>query len=204
MRTRSITLAAAASLVVLAMGGCSDAGISPLAPSAETAPPSADASHGPDLDRVAGSLLRVPHSWAFVNWSTLRGLNATRDGDGDADGTFDLDIEIDFGEGPFLQQTTEEVLCLEIVDRGDGTTDIWLTHAGLGWVTVPPGVTHYSIAHIVDSPDGDLLAARTIQPDEGDPAEFCETRPDLSTRDVGPGIVELMLAEAGNVVSVDG
>lgn len=201
-----VLLALAFSLALLVAGssGCSQDASSPLDPIA--APPSSMdvGGSGGASARVAGSLIRVPHSWPFVNWSTHRGLNATLDEEGNPAGTYELDIELDFGDGPFLQQTTEEVICLEIVDRGDRTTDIWMSTAGLGWVTVPPGVTHYSIVHIVDAPGGDLLAARTMQPDEGPPSEFCETRPDLSATDpTGFGPVVLMAAEAGNVVSID-
>ncbi len=147
----------------------------------------------------------MPHSWPIVNWSTLRGLHAALDGDGEPQGSFELDIEIDFGSGPFLQQTTEEVICLETAERGDGATDVWISHAGLGWSTVPPGVTHYAILHIVDAPGGDLLTARTIQPDEGEPSEFCHTRPDLSATDpTGFGPAVPMPAEAGNVVALGG
>lgn len=214
MRSRPFTSTVIACLALLTLGGCSDDGSSPLAPAVTATPPSADmiaghTDHGHALTRVAGSLIRVPHSWPIVNWSTHRGLNATLDGEGNPDGTYELDIEIDFGDGPFLQQTTEEVICLEIAERADGTTDIWMSTAGLGWVTVPPGVTHFSIVHIVDAPGGDLLTARTIQDgtvgaDEGDPAEFCETRPDLSATDpTGLGPAVLMAAEAGNVVTID-
>lgn len=197
-------LACSLALVVGVSSGCSQDASSPLDPiAAPSNSVDVEASDGASA-RVAGSLIRVPHSWPFVNWSTHRGLNATLDEEGNAAGTYDLDIELDFGDGPFLQQTTEEVICLEIEDRGDGTTDIWMSTAGLGWVTVPPGVTHYSIVHVVDAPGGDLLAARSLQPDEGPPAEFCETRPDLSATDpTGFGPVVLMAAQAGNVVSID-
>lgn len=197
-------------LLLLVLSGCSDEATSPLRPTAEPTLISADVhagAHGHRVARVAGSLIRVPHSWPFVNGSTIRGLNATLDEDGNPDGSFELDIEIDFGAGPFLQQTSEEVICLEIVERSDGATDIWISHAGLGWVTVPEGVTHFSILHILDAPDGDLLAARTIHPTEAaevEPSEFCKTRPDLSaTNPSGLGPVELMAPEAGNVVSID-
>lgn len=205
MRAQAIALCGA----LLALTACSDAGVSPLAPDAATTPVSADASQGNDLARVAGSLLGAPHSWPIVNRVSIRGLNATLDGAGEPDGTFELEMELDFGDGPFLQETTEEVVCLEIEERADGTTDIWMSHAGLGWVTVPPGVIHYSILHIRDAPGGDLLTARTIQDgtigeNEGEPSEFCETRPDLSATDpTGLGSLKLMAAEAGNVVSRD-
>lgn len=204
-RAKARAPALALCLALLALGGCSQDASPPLAPAA-AAPISAgaDGHAGHPVPRVVGSLLRAPHSWPIVNWSSIRGLNATLGGDGNPDGSYALDIEIDFGDGPFLQQTTEEVICLEIAERGDGTTDIWLSSAGLGWVTVPPGVTHHAITHIVDSPGGDLLTARTIQPEEGPPSEFCETRPDLAATDpTGLGPAVLMAAEAGNVVSLN-
>lgn len=198
-------------LLLLVLSGCSDEVVSPVRSSAEPSLISADTydgefvrGHGDVVTRVAGSTIRVPHSWPFVNWSTIRGLDATLDEDGNPDGSFELDIEIDFGSGPFLQETSEEVICLEIVERSDGVTDIWISHAGLGWVTVPPGVTHFSILHVVDAPDGDLLAARTIHPTEGDPSEFCKTRPDLSaTNPSGLGPLDSMAPEAGNLVTID-
>ena len=196
-------LACSLALLAAASSGCSQDTSSPLGPLA--APPSSIHGGGPGgaSARVAGSLVRVPHSWPIVNWSTHRGLNATLDGEGNPDGTYELDLEIDFGDGPFLQRTIEEVICLEIADRGDGTTDVWMSTAGLGWATVPPGVTHFSIVHIADAPGGDLLTARTIQPDEGEPSEFCESRPDLSATDpTGLGPAVLMAAEAGNVVTL--
>lgn len=205
---RSCALSVAAGLFVLALsvGACSDGTISPLDPTG-TSPVAVDRNPGDGgrvVARVAGSLIRFPHSWPIVNWGTFRGLNATRDGEGSPAGTFELDLELDFGDGPFLQETTEEVICLEIAERGDGATDIWVSHAGLGWVTVPPGVTHFSILHIRDAPGGDLVTARTIQPGEGEPSEFCHTRPDLSATDpTGLGPLMLMAAEAGDVVSID-
>lgn len=205
-RSRSWAPALATGLLALALslGACSDDTVSPLEPLA--APPSSShaVSTGGAAARVAGSLIRAPHSWPIVNWSTIRGLNAILDREENPDGSFELDIEIDFGDGPFLQETTEEVICLEIAARGDGATDIWISHAGLGWVTVPPGETHFSILHIRDAPGGDMLTARTIQPDEGEPSEFCHTRPDLSSTDpTGLGALVLMAAESGNVVSID-
>lgn len=205
-RNRSFTpaLAADALALALSLGACSDGPVSPLEPLTAPASSSDAGSAGVAVARVAGSLIRAPHSWPIVNWGTIRGLNATLDREGNADGSFELDLELDFGEGPFLQETTEEVICLEVDPRGDGATDIWISHAGLGWVTVPPGVTHFSILHIRDAPGGDLFAARTIQPDEGEPSEFCHTRPDLSSTDpTGLGALLLMPAEAGNVVSID-
>lgn len=187
--------------LALSLSACSDDTDSPLEP---LAAPTSSAHAGGAAARVAGSLIRVPHSWPIVNWATIRGLNATLDRSENPDGSFELDLELDFGDGPFLQETTESVICLEVVPRGDGTTDIWISHAGLGWVTVPPDVTHFSILHIRDAPDGDLFTARTIQPDEGEPSEFCHTRPDLSSTDpTGLGALALMAAEAGNVVSID-
>lgn len=205
---RSCAPALATGLLALALslGACSDGAVSLLEP-AEASPLTVDRNHGDDGNaaaRVAGSVVRVPHDWPFVNWFTIRGLNATLDEDGNPDGSFELDIELHFGAGPFLQETTESVICLEIADRGDGATDIWISHAGLGWETVPTGVTHFSILHILDAPDGDLLAARTIHPTEGDPFEFCKTRPDLSATDPsGLGPLDPMAPEAGNVVSID-
>lgn len=206
-RDRTCAPALAAGLIALALslGACSDGAISPLDP-AEASPAAVDGNRdgGRAVARVAGSLVRFPHSWPIVNWGTIRGLNATLDEVGNPDGSFELDLELDFGGGPFLQETTEEVICLEIVERGDGATDVWISHAGLGWVTVPPGVTHFSILHIRDAPGGDLATARSIQPDEGEPSEFCHTRPDLSATDpTGLGPLVLMAAEAGNVVSID-
>lgn len=204
---RSSATAASFLLLLLVLSGCSDEVVSPVQSTAEPSLISADihaGAHGHRVARVAGSVIRVPHSWPFVNWFTIRGLNATLDEDGNPDGSFELDIELDFGAGLFLQETTESVICLEIAERGDGATDIWISHAGLGWVTVPQGVTHFSILHILDAPDGDLLAARSIHPTEGDPSEFCKTRPDLSaTNPSGLGPVALMVPEAGNVVAID-
>lgn len=205
-RSRAPAVAVGLIAVVLSLGACSDGTISPLDPT-ETSTVAVDRNHGDDgtaAVRVAGSLVRFPHSWPIVNWGTIRGLNATLDGEGSPAGTFELDLELDFGAGPFLQETTEEVVCLEVARRGDGATDVWISHAGLGWVTVPPGVTHFSILHIRDGPGGDMLTARTIQPDEGEPSEFCHTRPDLSATDpTGLGALILMAAEAGNVVTID-
>lgn len=205
-RTCAAALAAGLFALALSLGACSDGAISLLDP-AESSADAVDRNHGDDgraVARVAGSLIRFPHSWPIVNWGTIRGLNATLDGEGSPAGTFELDLELDFGDGPFLQETTEEVICLEIAERGDGATDVWISHAGLGWVTVPPGVTHFSVLHIRDAPGRDLATARTIQPDEGEPSEFCHTRPDLSATDpTGLGPLVLMAAEAGNVVSID-
>lgn len=215
MRVPVIARAMTACLVLLALSGCSEDASSPLEPSAALPPISTDVDarfhdgdHGRDVAqigvaRVVGSLIRAPHSWPIVNWSSIRGLNATLDEDGNPGGTFELDIEIDFGDGPLLQQTTEEVICLETVERDDGATDVWISSAAQGWVTVPPGVTHFAIIHIRDAPGGDVLTARSVQPDEGAPSEFCETRPDLSATDpTGFGPAVLMAAEAGNVVSL--
>lgn len=210
MRVRAVARAVGTCLVLVALSGCSEDASSPLQPPTEAPPAAADAHDGEDdrdrgdvVARVVGSLIRAPHSWPIVNWSTIRGLDVTLDEDGNPDGSFDLDIEVDFGAGPFLQQTTEEVICLEIAERDDGTTDIWISSAAQGWVTVPPGVTHFAITHIADSPDGDLLAGRSILPVDGEPSEFCKTRPDLSASDpTGLGPVVLMAAEAGNVVSL--
>lgn len=209
MRAPAFTSGVAACVVLLATGltGCSENAFSVVEPLESPAPMSVGseaADRGRAVARVAGSLIRFPHSWPIANWGTIRGLNATLGGEGSPAGTFELDLELDFGDGPFLQETTEEVICLEIAERGDGATDIWISHAGLGWVTVPPGVTHFSILHIRDAPGGDLATARTIQPDEGEPSEFCRTRPDLSATDpTGLGPLVLMAAEAGNVVSID-
>lgn len=199
MRNTAITTCLA--LLVLGPVGCLDQSTSPLEPAAESSSLSAR-GHGPASARVVGSLLRVPHTWPIVNWSSIRALNATLDADGDPHGSYKLDIEVDFGDGPFLQQTTEKIICLEVAERADGqTTDIWMSTKAKGWVTVPPGVTHYAITHMVDSPDGDRLAARSII--SHPPAEYCKTRPDLS--DPGPNeppATELLPAESGNIVSL--
>lgn len=200
-------------LCLLALSACSDDASSPVEPIAAPPPISADLgdlgedrTRGPVAARVVGSLIRAPHSWPIVNWSTIRGLNATLDENGDPGGSFDLEIEIDFGAGAFLQRTTEEVICVEIAEREDGRTrDIWIGSAAEGWVTVPPGVTHYAIQHIVDSPGGDLFAARSIPADvDPPPSQFCKTRPDLSTWNLTPlGPVALLPPEAGNAASID-
>lgn len=161
---------------------------------------------GRDVFRVTGSLIDVGHTWSLVDWLSVHDMDVSLDKDGTPRGSLTMDIELNLnelglGDGPVLQTTTEEAVCLEVAEDGSGEAiDTWISTAAQGWATVPPGATHYAIFHFRDSPYGDRVTGRTIAPSEGDPAQFCKTRPDLSATDPhGLGPIELMPGTGGDV-----